>query len=233
MARTANNTEKEELISKAEIKKSQAKKIQPPKVTPTRRSSVRIATKLSLKSDVSKARKKGKVPLKKRPDKLTVAPSPCSDASTPGLSAASTLHGLKHDEDKTNIKDEPMKGTDEEAVVEDAHTLKGDRANVQAKAKEGIGATIDSNLVQEAVPVNDSFWEVPATIAVDDPPQPSTPPTMPLEFTSSCFSGPFIQGDIEQFQKRTGENFASKQLFDGNEGDTPLPFDTSPDLFSI
>jgi len=171
--------------------------------------------------------------LKKRPVKLTVAPSPCSDASTPGHSAASTLHGLKQDGDKTNIKDEVMKGTDEEAAtVEDAHTLKGDRANVQAKAKEGMGATIDSNLVQEAVPVNDSFWEVPATIAADDPP-PSTPPTMPLEFTSSCFSGPFIHCDIEQIQRRTGENFAGKQLFDGNEGDTPLPFDTSPDLFSI
>ena len=231
MAKTATNTEKISIINKtSQIKKSHA--VKPKKVTPTRRSSVRIATKLSLQSDVSKARKKGKGPIKKRPIKLTVDP-PCSNASTPGHTAASTLYGLKQDGDKTNIKDKPMKGTDEEAAtVEDAHTLKGDRANLQAKAKEGKEATIESNPVQEAVPVNDSFWEVPAMIAADDP-QPSTPPTMPLEFTSSCFSGPFIQGDIEQFQKRTGENFASKQLFDENESDTPLPFNSSPDLFTI
>jgi len=227
MARTANNTEKVEIISKAEIKKSQTKASQakPKKVTPTRRSSLRVATKLSLQS---KARKKNTGPIKKRLVKLTVASSPCSDASTPCLSAASTLHGLKQDGNKTINQDEVMKGTDEKAATkEDVHAMNGDH-----NASQGKEAIIDSNPVQEAVHVNDSFWEVPATIAADDP-QPSTPPTMPLEFTSSCFSGPFIQGDIEQFQRRTGESFAGKQLFDGNEGDTPLPFDTSPDLFAI
>ena len=232
MARTANNTEKEEFISRVK-----AKKVQPPKkVTPTRRSSLRVATKLSLKTDTkarrNKTKSKATVPLKKRPVKLPVTSSPCSDSSsTPCLSAASTLHCLKHDEDKTNIKDEVMKGTDEAQVSTkvDVHENVGNSNKQEKECKE---ATIDSNLNQVAVPVNDCFWEVPATIAADDP-QPSTPPTMPLEFTSSCFSGPFIQGDIEQFQKRTGESFAGKQLFDGNEGDTPLPFDTSPDLFSI
>lgn len=228
MAKTATNTEKVELISKTTQIKSLTKPI---KITPTRRSSVRIATKLSLQSDVSKARKKG--PLKKRPIKLTVAPSHCRDTSTPCLSTASTLHGLKQEGDYTTNKDEVMKGTDEaqESTKEDVRAI--DDGIVNKEKKEGMGATIDnSNSNQVAVHVNDSFWEVPATISVDDP-SPSTPTTMPLEFTSSCFSGPFIQGDIEQFQKRTGENFAGKQLFDGNEGDTPLPFDTSPDLFSI
>lgn len=192
MARIANNTEKVELVSKAEIQKSLAK---PKKVTPTRRSSIRVATRLSLKSDVSKKAPKGKGPIKKRSIKLTVAPSPCSKSSTPGLSAASTLHGLKQDGEKTNIKDEVMKSTDKAQVSTkvDIHENVG---NSNKQEKEGKGATTESKPDQAAVPVNDSFWEVPATIAADDPP-PSTPPTMPLEFTSSCFSGPFKGGQVK------------------------------------
>lgn len=227
MARTANNTEKEDLLSKATLSH-----VKPKKVTPTRRSSVRIATKLSLQSDVSKARKKGKGPLKKRPIKLTVVPSPCSDASTPGLSAASTLHCLKQDGDKTSIKDELMKDTDEAHVSTEVDVRAIDNGSINKQNKEGKGATIDnSNSNQVAVPVNDSFWEIPAMISADDP-SPSTPATMPLESTLSCFSGPFIQ-DMQQFQQQTGERFAGKQLFDGNQSDTPLPFNLSPDLFAI